>query len=547
MKTIMKPFKINMKKLVIGGFSALIALVIIAGAAGLYAIRSSAADTAGYIEAVDIARKVQIDFQRQFYLWNSLVLRGDISEDFRKNYHAFSYQADRVKDALFNLKMLCLGLGIPADSIQEMTDYHAGLTEKYIAGLNMLERKNFMNRNAVLARTLGMDESALRKMDELVTVIERDSSSKIGVINSYYLNTAIIAFIILSVFLIAVSAYISRIILTAQDRLAEKVRERTFELAETNIRLLGANEELEELEEAYKRISLSEERYRMLVEGSNNIIFTMNNEFIVQTCSKAVYKHLKVRQSEVEGGYFLDMMYNRGEDGAAADIIMEKLTEFKKNRKPVGFRMSFRSFLTSEPAEMDVRLEFLEISGRTEILGVASIEAVDALEPYFISGSGRYEIGNYLTAADDVSRRITLCLNAFLDSREVNQIRVSLREMIINSIEHGNLGISFSDKSAAQESDTYFSLLAARQRDPELSSRRVTIEYSVNGLKAVCKIADEGMGFDHEKYLGRYSPDSGELQLCHGRGIIMAKSVFSEIRYNRSGNQVLLVKNLTVS
>jgi anti-sigma regulatory factor (Ser/Thr protein kinase) len=36
-----------------------------------------------------------------------------------------------------------------------------------------------------------------------------------------------------------------------------------------------------------------------------------------------------------------------------------------------------------------------------------------------------------------------------------------------------------------------------------------------------------------------------DSMLSHGRGIAMARSVFDEIRYNTTGNQVLLIKRFS--
>ncbi|HPX92307.1 MAG TPA: ATP-binding protein, partial [Spirochaetota bacterium] len=159
----------------------------------------------------------------------------------------------------------------------------------------------------------------------------------------------------------------------------------------------------------------------------------------------------------------------------------------------------------------------------------------------FISEKCEYMIRNLLFEADSISHRITDNLQKYMDKSEVNLIRIGLREIIINSIEHGNLNITFEEKSEAIMNDRYFSFLNQRQNHPEYKDRRVRIEYLISPTKAVYKITDQGKGFNHKKYM------NNELlkdNLAHGRGIAMVRNIFDEVRYNFRGNQVLLVKYL---
>ena len=129
---------------------------------------------------------------------------------------------------------------------------------------------------------------------------------------------------------------------------------------------------------------------------------------------------------------------------------------------------------------------------------------------------------------------------------DITVIRIGLREIILNSIEHGNLNISFDEKTEAILSDRYFDFINERQRHPDFREKRVRIEYMISPEKAVYKITDQGKGFNHRKYLSVISDETAELGLMHGRGIAMVKSIFDEVRYNSKGNQVLLVKNINL-
>ncbi len=131
-----------------------------------------------------------------------------------------------------------------------------------------------------------------------------------------------------------------------------------------------------------------------------------------------------------------------------------------------------------------------------------------------------------------------------MEKNDTNMIRIGLREIIINSIEHGNLNVSFEEKTEAIMNDRYFEFINERQIHPDFRDKRVKIEYLISASRAIYKITDQGKGFNHRKFLSALNDDPAELMLSHGRGINMVKSIFDEVRYNSKGNQVLLVKHL---
>jgi anti-sigma regulatory factor (Ser/Thr protein kinase) len=130
----------------------------------------------------------------------------------------------------------------------------------------------------------------------------------------------------------------------------------------------------------------------------------------------------------------------------------------------------------------------------------------------------------------------------YSDSDTVFQIRMSLREILINAIEHGNLDISFEEKTELQANGDYLQYLIERQKLPEYTNKYVTIEFIVNPSLISFRVTDEGKGFDSKKMLQRKKDDQEIQTLSHGRGIFMARDFFDVIEYNEIGNSVYLVK-----
>lgn len=86
-------------------------------------------------------------------------------------------------------------------------------------------------------------------------------------------------------------------------------------------------------------------------------------------------------------------------------------------------------------------------------------------------------------------------------------------------------------------------MLIERQKDPTISNRKITLEYSLSKEKFEATITDEGNGFDYQKMLARSMNDNNNQILDHGRGIALAKMYLDKLIYNEKGNSVYMLKN----
>ncbi|MCP4135316.1 MAG: PAS domain S-box protein [bacterium] len=307
---------------------------------------------------------------------------------------------------------------------------------------------------------------------------------------------------------------------------------------------LSLENKVEDLRDANRTIQLSEERYRLLVEGSSDIIFTLDENWSIISANKSITTLLNIRLEKVILLNFFDLIYDGADEGSVTkDFLKEKLGHFIESREPVQFKIDFKSLISSEPVEVQVRLEYINIEGKNEILGKASRIMEDSLMKYFVSEKQEFSLGNFLNSAEDISHRITRNVKKYMDSKEITLLRIALREIIINSVEHGNLNINFEEKTKVMFEGNYFDFIAVRRLDPIYANKRVVIEYSICPEKVVYKIADEGDGFDHKKIFSSILEEDSEGALPHGRGIMMAKEIFDHIEYNEKGNEVVLVKH----
>lgn len=128
----------------------------------------------------------------------------------------------------------------------------------------------------------------------------------------------------------------------------------------------------------------------------------------------------------------------------------------------------------------------------------------------------------------------TLLSQAFPDPERAV---TGLSELLLNAVEHGNLGITYEEKSALLESGAWKEEITRRLAAPENISKWVDVRFERNGEEAWVLITDQGEGFEWAPYL-TVSPD--RVFDSHGRGIAMANlQSFDRLEYRPPGNQVL--------
>jgi anti-sigma regulatory factor (Ser/Thr protein kinase) len=303
-----------------------------------------------------------------------------------------------------------------------------------------------------------------------------------------------------------------------------------------------------ELNQANRGLRDSEERYRTLVEDSHDIIFSLDEHFNFIRANRNIHRILGYSQDSLAGTSFIDLVYVDPEEEPEADgvnsrhLLQAKLDEFAGNRRSIFQKVLFRSNFLAEAKEMHLRLEYVDVHGRPEILGRASSVLEDNLLRFFVSERQRYVIGNSLITAEELSQRLVRNIGKYLDHQRLTGVRFGLREMLVNSIEHGNLNISYDEKTREILSGNYKDFIKARQLDPLFRQRTIQVHYSLSPRRALFLIRDEGAGFDHRAMRSRKMEDLNADLSSHGRGIMMTDNAFDRVRYNERGNQVVLIK-----
>jgi YesN/AraC family two-component response regulator len=151
-------------------------------------------------------------------------------------------------------------------------------------------------------------------------------------------------------------------------------------------------------------------------------------------------------------------------------------------------------------------------------------------------------LGNDMLKVWGTVNQIVFNLPPTLHDKTVEGIKLGLYEMLVNAIEHGNLGITYDEKKEALEAGNYSTLFEKRLKEAIAKGKVVGIESTYSGDELVVIIRDQGPGFDYRNLPSLTEPDA--LLSAHGRGILLASLYFDTISYEDPGNAVTLVKKL---
>ncbi len=122
------------------------------------------------------------------------------------------------------------------------------------------------------------------------------------------------------------------------------------------------------------------------------------------------------------------------------------------------------------------------------------------------------------------------------------RVVLGLTELFINAVEHGNLGITYEEKSRLNQAGEWESEVQRRAQMPAYRDRTVQVTFRRSATEVSFVIRDQGEGFDWREYL-EITPERAFDS--HGRGIAMANTIsFDSITYMGAGNEVVVtVKN----
>jgi CheY-like chemotaxis protein len=148
---------------------------------------------------------------------------------------------------------------------------------------------------------------------------------------------------------------------------------------------------------------------------------------------------------------------------------------------------------------------------------------------------GLLERGDFAFRTLDEARGMAAALSNLCSNASGSSM--GLAELMVNAVEHGNLGITYKEKSELRKNFQWESEVMRRLASEPWCNHRARISVSRRGGEIEFTITDEGKGFDWNPFLD-FDPD--RAYDLNGRGIAMARMLgFESLEYQGAGNVVV--------
>ncbi len=194
------------------------------------------------------------------------------------------------------------------------------------------------------------------------------------------------------------------------------------------------------------------------------------------------------------------------------------------------------SYYLTKPFEPEVLLSLIQAASRD----AADVDALQAEVRTYQSMLELVEQSDFSFRTLAQAHALAAFLSAF--SPDPERVVLGLLEMLLNAVEHGNVEITYEEKTRLVAEGTWEQEVLWRLALPENADKKVHVHYEKTPHEILLSITDEGQGFDWARYLDLSLERANH---SHGRGIAMSKMLsFHEILYLGCGNQVVCKVNL---
>lgn len=305
-----------------------------------------------------------------------------------------------------------------------------------------------------------------------------------------------------------------------------------------NLLKRDAEARMAEVSRATGELERSEAKYRSIFEDTTDMVFTLNQDGAFLSVNNAAYRTIGYEPGELIGKSVQSLMQSSGSMDLQTILLRDALTTQEPSRR---FRLQLLA-RDGSLVDVSVKLERVETARGVHFQGRAFLAASDPLLACLRRERLSYSVENFFATAELLNQRITKNLPAFFTEEECIDLQVVLREMLVNAIEHGNLEISYEEKTAAQKAGDYLQYAASKQRMGAYAGRRIHVISSLCSKYSLFHIEDEGPGFDHVSVSRKALDGVADLTLSHGRGIAISRQLLDRVSYNKKGNAVTLLK-----
>ncbi|WP_295163371.1 ATP-binding protein [uncultured Brachyspira sp.] len=152
----------------------------------------------------------------------------------------------------------------------------------------------------------------------------------------------------------------------------------------------------------------------------------------------------------------------------------------------------------------------------------------------------KYILENNLEDITSLIENILLEIRNYIPNDEKDLFSAALYEVIMNAIEHGNLNILYETKKEWLKKNIYHLKLNELLKTEKAKNTHVELYLNIEDGNITIIVKDQGIGFKPKQQTKIINEDGFARE--SGRGIMMIKSYFDEVKFNRKGNIITLVK-----
>ena len=137
-----------------------------------------------------------------------------------------------------------------------------------------------------------------------------------------------------------------------------------------------------------------------------------------------------------------------------------------------------------------------------------------------------------------------LAESGMLSHTDALKIRLAAQEAVLNGLEHGNLELDsqWKEEMEADGSDRFSSIRKQRLADANYAERYVYVTLAFGDGRLEITVRDQGKGFLNANVVqanGRV-----DSVACSGRGLALMWSAVDEVRFDKNGSVVTMIKRL---
>ncbi|MDO6992966.1 ATP-binding protein [Brachyspira innocens] len=152
----------------------------------------------------------------------------------------------------------------------------------------------------------------------------------------------------------------------------------------------------------------------------------------------------------------------------------------------------------------------------------------------------KYILENKLEDITPLIEEICLEVKKYIGNNELDLFASALYEVIMNAIEHGNLNVLYETKKEWLKKNIYNKKLKELLKTDKAKNTHVEILLKIEDDNININVKDQGLGFKPKQEAKKINNDGFARE--SGRGMMMIKSYFDEVKFNKKGNSITLIK-----